>query len=122
MPVQRSQGMDREGKKRESERAALHCHTTSHIGAEDEKSTKEPSTSNTQLDISVFPSLRPLFPLYLYICVSLSVSCAVSLANYHSLCVCNALDCSHFLFSLSFFISWKPSVTALCVIPPVLVV
>lgn len=62
------------------------------LGAENEKSTKKAIASNTKLDISYcFPLYVAvsLFSLYLHISVSLSVSCSVFLANYHSLCACN---------------------------------
>lgn len=93
------------GKERESERAALHCHITSYTGAEDEKSLKEPTTSNTQLDISPFSSLCgcfTLFPVSLYLCISFSlllgISCKLPLSPSVSVMCSLALDCSHFLF------------------------
>lgn len=84
---------------------------------------KEATASNNQLSISDY------FPLYvavsifsfIFTSVSLSVSCRVSLGNYHSVTVMRTLALSFFIFSV-LFISWKSSVTALCVIPPVLVV
>ena len=83
------------GKEREREWVWEGCFALSYYithGAEDYKSMKEPSTSKPSLTSLCLPLHVAVFLLYLYICVSVWLSCSTSLANYHSLCICNALS------------------------------
>lgn len=97
MPVQRSQGMEREGKERESERPALHCHITSHAGAGDEK-----SNTHQIPDLTSFSFLLYVFPLSFYLCISFSLLHGMSYNLPLSVSVMRSLvhSCSHFFYFL----------------------
>lgn len=126
MLVQRSLGMASEGKK-ERVRGLLRTVILHHTQVLGMKSPwKNRHTSNTPLDISAFPSLCcwfSLFPLSLYLCISFTLLLGISYKLPLSVSVMRSLTCScFFCFFCPFFISWKSSVTASCVISAVAVV
>lgn len=90
------------------------------------------NTSNTQLYISLFPSLyfsvSPLSPPSSICVISFILLFSLSCKLSPRVCVCDARSSAQlhsflfFLFSWPIFISWKSSLTALCVLAPLLVV
>lgn len=111
MLVQRSQGMERDGKKGRVRGllCAVILHHTQVLRMKSPWKNQPhqiPNLTSLRFPLYVTVSLFSLFPVSLYLCISFSLLLGIACKLPPSLSVsvmCSlALDCSHFLFSFSF--------------------